>query len=334
MTRVSPAKFDNIPPNTYLVSKEEKKENFYKNESHIYKQGPFASINAGTHKFINDFITYFPKGFQGSKNSDFYEFLSLGMVPYFVGSIVMIALYGIVNKDIRIANQGASLANLKNVAAGTILYAFGKTIVPKISHTMIHAITGIPLDLKYINKVNELPEPGQSKGVVRKQYPGVYDSVQFYRTDLLAKDAELNHGDIYYHDDKIAKKAGFKDAHDASTNQIAGPKIRAVKARATALDNFAKYFAAACGVALGFQKAFSDFKVKEPKTWFNTIIEACKQLWKGHDRNIFTKHSGKAMVLLALLGTTLSWLIPVIGFKKNPETMKSKVNTEKEYEVC
>ena len=205
MPQVNSVNLDSIPKNSYLVSKEEKKEKYYKNESHIHKQGPFTSVKAGAHKLTNDFLTYFPKGFQGSKNSDFYEFLSLGMVPYALGSVMMVLLYGICKKQIPFGDRPAAVLTLKNVAAGTALYAAGKFIAPKLSNTMLHITTGIPLDLKYINKVNELPEPGQEKGVVRTQYPGVYDSVQFYRSDLLSKDAELNHGSIYYHDDKIAK---------------------------------------------------------------------------------------------------------------------------------
>ena len=333
MTQVNSIKYESIPKNTYLVSKDEKKEKFYKNESHIYKQGPLACVNTGAHKLYNDIVTYFPKGFKGSKNSDFYEFLSLGMVPYILGGAVMAGLYGICHRQISVENQEKALGVMKNAAAGVVLYAAGKAIAPKISHTILHATTGIPLDLKYINKVNELPEPGQEKGLVRKQYPGVYDSVQFYRSDLLSKDAEMNHGNVYYHDDKVAKKAGFKDAHDASTNQIAGYKIRGVKARATALDNFTKYIPATTGVALGFQKAFSEMK-SNPKTWGKTLKDACQQLWKGNDRNILTKHAGKALIIGSVIGTTLSWLIPTVAFKTNPDTMKSKVNTEKEYEVC
>ena len=334
MSQVNSVNLESIPKNTYLVSKDEKKEKFYKNESHIHKQGPLTGLKAGVHKLTNDIFTYFPKGFQGSKNSDFYEFLSLGMVPYILGSITMVALYGLCNKQLQLADKPFALGNIKNVGMGTALYALGRWITPKISHTMIHAITGIPLDLKYINKVNELPEAGREKGIVRTQYPGVYDSVQFYRSDLLSKDAELNHGNIYYHDDKIAKKAGFKDAHDASTNQIAGPKIRAVKARATAIENIAKYITAGTGVALGFQEAFSNLNLKQPKTWLKTFKEGFTQLWRGNDRSFLTKNAGKAMILMSILGTTLSWLVPAMGFKKNPETMKSKVNTEKEFEVC
>ena len=334
MPQVNSVNLESIPKNTYVVSKEEKKEKYYKNEPHIHKQGPLTGLKAGAHKFTNDFLTYFPKGFQGSKNSDFYEFLSLGMVPYALGSIVMVLLYGVSNKQLRLGDKPQAIMNIKNVAAGTALYALGRWVTPKLSHTMLHITTGIPLDLKYINKVNELPEPGQEKGLVRTQYPGVYDSVQFYRSDLLSKDADLNHGSIYYHDDKIAKKAGFKVAHDASTNQIAGPIIRGVKARATALENFAKYITAGTGVAMGFQKAFSEMKMNEPKTWLNTIKEAFLQLWNGTDRNAITKNAGKAMLILSGIGITLSWLIPTIGFKRNPDTMKSKVDTNKDYEVC
>ncbi|MBQ8636217.1 hypothetical protein IJ425_08715 [bacterium] len=333
MQQITSSSVDNLPKIGYLVSSEEKKEKFYKNESHIHKQGPLSGVKAGAHKLSNDFLTYFPKGFAGSKNSDFYEYLSLGMVPNIVGSAMLMGTYGLANHLFNNADKKYAGFTFKNAAAGVILYAAGKWAYQKLARTGIKASTGIDLDMRYVKKVNELPEPGQEKGLVRTQYPGVYDSVQFYRSDLLAKDAEMNHNDVYYHDDKITKKAGFKDKLHAP-NQTASDKIRKVKARTTALENIGKYIVAATGVALGFQESFKNVKLKQPKTILTALKDGAVQLWKGTNRNIFTKHAGKAMVIASAAATVLTWLIPTIGFKHNSNTIKTKVDTKKEYEVC
>ena len=335
---------DNLPKVGYYVSHNEKKEKFYQTESHIHKQNALSGVKAGAHKLTNDIFTYFPKGFAGSKNSDFYEFLSLGMIPYAVGSAMLIALYSATNSKFSPQHAAAAGKVAKTMGAGVVLYGLGKWLSQKIAHKGIKASTGIDLDMLYINKINELPEPGQEKGIVRTQYPGVFASVDFYRKDLLAKDSELNHGDIYAYDDKIAKKAGFKKELNAP-NQTIGPKIREVKARATAMENISKYVMAATGVAMGAQKSFENIKMinpfKNPKeipSMFRSMLTAVKdgavQLWKGTDKNVLTRYGGKALIIGSAVTTLLTWLVPTIGFKTNPNTMKSKVDTTKEYEVC
>lgn len=332
MQQVNRLSVENLPPKGYYVSNDEKKEKFYKNESHIHKQGPLSGVKAGAHKLSNDFLTYFPKGFAGSKNSDFYEFLSLGMVPYVVGSATLIALYTAANGAFNMKDAAAGSKIGKSMAAGVVLYGIGKWCSQKLAHMGIHAMTGVNLDQLYINKKNELPEPGQEKGLVRTQYPGVYSSTEFPRIDLTAKDSEMNKGDIYAHDDEIAKKAGFKDKL-AAPNQVVGEKVKQLKARTTALENIGKYIVAATGVALGSQKAFENIQLKQPKTIVTALTEGAKQLWKGTDKNAITKHFGKVLAIGSLVSTALTCLIPVIGFKTNPNTMKSKVDAKKEYEV-
>lgn len=359
MQQIKGPSVDNLPKTGYYVSNEEKKEQFYQNETHIHKQNALSGIKAGAHKLTNDIFTYFPKGFQGSKNSDFYEYLSLGMVPYLVGSAMMYSLYKGANGFFKFSDKAAANAVANKMGAGIVLYGIGKWASKKLSHSLINASTGVNLDMRYLNKVNEVPERGQEKGFVRTQYPGVFDSVNFYRSDLLDKDSELNHGNIYWYNDKIAKKAGFKEQLNAP-NQTMGPKIRELKARTTALENVTKYIAAACGVALGAQRTFGDLKLE--KVFVNEIfnfkdivkiksfnlkafagnlkgiggafIESFSQLWKGSQRNVITKHYGKALILASAAGALLTWLIPTIGFKTNPNPIKAKVDTKKEHEVC
>lgn len=345
MQQITGPSVDKLPKVGYWVSKEEKKENFYKTESHIHKQGALSGVKAGAHKLTNNILTYFPKGFAGSKNSDFYEFLSLGMIPYIAGSATLIALYGLTRGKMNAMDASGAGKAFKNAAAGVLLYGVGKYLSPKLAHKGIKHSTGVDLDMLYINKVNELPENGQEQGLVRTQYPGVFSSVDFYRKDLLEKDSELNHGDIYAYNDKIAKKAGFKEKLNAP-NQTMGNKIRELKARTTALENISKYIAAACGVALGAQKAFGDMhfhSIKEKgasailgnaKTILHSLKEAAIQLWQGTNKNIFTKHAGKAMIIATVASTLATWLIPSKNFKTNPDTMKARVDESREFEVC
>ncbi len=342
MQQIKNINIENPVNKGYTVDKEGQKENYYKTESHLYKQDMFSGIKAGAHKLTNDVFTYFPKGFSGSKNFNFYEYLSMGMVPYILGSATLIALSKAANKCFNI--QDAKFANdaAKTMGAGVILYGLGKWASKKISRTLINASTGVDLGMTYINKSVEIPENGRKEGIIRTQYPGVYDSIEFYRNDLLKRDAQLNHENIFYYDDKVAKKAGYGDRLN-SPEGVTADKIRRLKSRAGALENIGQYIAAATGVALGAQKSFQDlhffkgFNLKAIKGTMFSVVNALKngvkQLWAGTDRNIFTKHYGKAMLVATVAATLLDWIIPTIAFKHKPNTMKSKIDDTKECEV-
>lgn len=333
MQQISSPSVENLPKIGYFVNNEGKKEKYYKNESHIPKQDLFLGVKAETHKLYNDIFTYFPKAFAGSKNSDFYEYLSLGKVPNLIGSATLIALPLAANRFFNAKDASFAGINGKKAAAGVVLYAIGKWAYQKLARAAIKSSTSIDLDMRYVNKKNELPELGQDKGFVRTQYPGVYDSVQFYRSDLLTKDGEMNHNNAYHYDDKVTKKAGFKDKLNAS-NQTASEKIRGVKARTTALENIGKYIVAATGVLYGFQEAFENVNLKQPRSILTALKDGAIQLWKGTNRNILTKHFGKAMVIASAAATALTWLIPTIAFKNKPNTIKTQIDTKKEFEVC
>ena len=257
----------------------------------------------------------------------------MGMVPYVLGSIGLITMYQGANHLFKMSDSVHANKMSKRVGAGVVLYGLMKWLSPKISRRLVNATTGVDLDLKAIVKKEELPEPGKDKGVMRVEYHGVYDSAEFPRTDLLAKDGELNHNNVYYHDDKITKKMGY-EGHLNAANQVADSKRREVKVRETALENVSKYVAAATGVALGFQKSFEKISLKHPTSLLKSLQEGFVQLWQGNNRNVLTKHAGKAMILATVASMLATWLIPSKKFKEKPDTMKSKVDTNKEFEVC
>lgn len=335
MQQIQGTKLDNMPTGYYL-SKREKDEQFCKDESHIYDQTPLADVQVAAHKLSNDVLTYFPKAFQGSKNSDFYEFLSLGLFPYITGGLTMIAAYCFGKKSFN--NQDAHQAGMiaKNVAAGAGLYALGKYLSPKLSRTMIHASTTVNLDEYCLKKVNELPEKGQEKGEVRPQYPKWLDSVDFAWFQLKKKQGEMKHDNMYHYADKAVEKMGFKEKLNDST-QIADPAIRKLKTRATAMENITKYVVAATGVLIGWQQAFKDVSFEMPKSLKsfthqltvlpNAVKEGTKQLWKGSSW-------GKGMLIASAALTVLDWLVPSLAFKKRPDTIKTQLDPKKESEVC
>ena len=333
MQQVSNVNYENLPKIGYYASAKNKKEKIYKTEAHIPKQGPLTDLKVGAHKLYNDIFTYYPKGFRGSKNSNFYEYLSLGMVPYIVGSCMLIGLYGLATGKYNSFDKDKALKFAKRSGAGVVLYGIGKWLSKKVAHTGIHASTGINLDWKLLNKINEFPENGQEEGFVRIQYPGVFDSADFPRKDKTALWGELEHGNIYAYEDKILEKAGYKTKQNAP-NQTAWPLIREVKVRTTALENISKYVVAATGVALGFQKAFENIKLKDPSSILKALKDGIKQLWNGKDRSFITKHYGKALLGASVIATLLTWLIPTHYFKSKPDTMKAKVDTKKEFEVA
>lgn len=344
--------YDNFSDTGYFSSKPMRVEKHNKEESHLIKQTPLTVLRTDLHHLNSDIFTYFPKAFAGSKNSDFHEFLSLGMVPYLVGTATMIACYGF-GKGKANANSAKFIGQaMTSTAAGAVLYGLCKRFSKRITRALINASTNVNLDERYIKKVDEIPENGRS-GVVRWQYPEVYGSVEFPRIDLKEADGDLNHNDKNYHSDKIAKKLGYKEKL-ASAGQLTDKKAREVKTRATALENILGYVPAALGVAIGSQKGFANLslskvfnfnpKLNLPFVNFKTLgsnitniaiafKDSCKQLWQGNSRNALTKNFGKALAVGTLASMLLTWLIPVIAFKKKDDTMKSKIDTKKEFEV-
>ena len=52
----------------------------------------------GYDKFTNALTLYPAKGLKGSKNANFYEFLTMGTVPYVIGSLMLMSVFNSANK--------------------------------------------------------------------------------------------------------------------------------------------------------------------------------------------------------------------------------------------
>ena len=88
----SASQLDKIPKNSYVVVEKD-----YDNEDHIIKKRPTTGARIVADKLVNDVFSYTKKGMRGSKNSNFYEFLSLGLVPNLIGSTMLILISNALN---------------------------------------------------------------------------------------------------------------------------------------------------------------------------------------------------------------------------------------------
>jgi hypothetical protein len=284
-------------------------------------------------KTLNALTEYPAKGLKGDVNSDFYEFLSMGIIPYLVGSGMFIAMFNLLNKHL---TPKASL-NGKKMGLGVFLYGIGKTLSNDLVTRPVAMATGVDVELPYRNIYCTLPtKPGAEADIDHKhQQRKVYDSIEFFRKDLIAKNPE--YGKAYY--DKIAHKLGLGDSNNDSVTEVT-PIIQSIVSSTKTAKSLSSYSWAALGVCVAVQNCWQDFfkavsergkyiakpdesffsraggklvntaknTVNLTKTFGKTFLKACKTLWTGEDiKGRFRKHAGKIGILLTTaltIGTT------------------------------
>ena len=77
-------------------------------------------------KLTKAFTTYPAKGLKGDKNANFYEFLTMGTVPYLVGSAALMAVFNLANKYFTPFAQSKAGSIGKKMALGVAMYGIAK----------------------------------------------------------------------------------------------------------------------------------------------------------------------------------------------------------------
>ena len=277
-----------------------------------------------TDKTMNAIIEYPYKGLKGDVNSDFYEFLSMGIIPYLAGSAMFMLMFNLLNKHL---TPKAAL-NGKKMGLGVVLYGLGKTLSNDLVTRPVYWSTGVDVELPYKNIYCTLPtKPGAEADVDHKhQQRKVYDSIEFFRKDLIAKHPD--YGVPYY--DGIAKKIGLGDNLNDSVTETT-PIIQSIVASTKTAKSLSSYAWAAAGVCVAAQDCWADFfkafserpkyfakdgegffsrfggklvntgknTYNLTKTFGKTFGRACKSLWTSGipGSKGFMKHAGKAWLL-------------------------------------
>ena len=305
-------------------------------ESEILPNTLNTRIAQKTDKTMSAIVEYPFKGFRGDVNSDFYEFLSMGIIPYLVGSAMFMTMFNLLNKHL---TPKAAL-NGKKMGLGVVLYGLGKTLSNDLVTRPVAWSTGVDVELPYKNIYCTLPtKPGAEADIDHKhQQRKVYDSIEFFRKDLIAKNPEYGDNGVEYYNG-IAKKLGLGENLNDSVTETT-PIIQSIVSSTKTAKSLSSYAWAGVGVGLAVQNCWADFfkafsdrpkyitKSNEgffskmggklantgkntwnlTKTFGKTFGRACKTYWNGEKGTSgFMKHAGKAWLLLTTaitLGTT------------------------------
>lgn len=344
----SPVQNINLQNNKQAVKKQKQHES----SDVLLSYNPIASLGRATENVINAFTIYPAKGITGNRNSDFYEFLTMGMVPYTIGSLMLISVFNSASKHFSTFSKSKASKIGKKIAFGVLFYGLFKEISKTFISMPLFLKTGININQPYKRVIHELPEHKLDTHVINHQNHKVYESVDFPRWDLLYSDSKKggDNRNTYY--DKIAKKMGLGEKLNDS-DQEAKPHIREALVKARTVQTLSSYLWAAVGVALAVQtpverflnykvhRTWNDFNFKEfLRDTKNILKESVKELYTGVEKGMYRKGpavAGKLLIFGAILSTVLGNIVILTnGNKQNKKNIPatSLIDRSKETVVC
>ena len=336
--------------NVAYKAKSEKKET--EPESRILPNTLGTRIKQSYQKTTNAFLQYPVKGLKGDVNSDFYEFITMGIVPYLIGSGMFMAMFNLL-KDLNPRSQVLAGINGKKMALGVVMWGLFKSLSKDLVTRPVAWATGVDIELPIEHVAYPLPkEAGERANIIPQiQQRKVYDSREFFRKDLIQKDI----GKEYY--DNIAEKIGLgKDLNDSVTETT--PIIQSIVSTTKTAKTLSTYAWAAVGVGLAAQDSWKEFftaisnrkrHVAKPKEGFGEKMaqrmknagvnfknisksfvrsfgKAFKSLWSGAEGTEgFMKHAGKAWLILTGLLTVGSTANVIIRARKNAKLANENI---------
>ena len=322
---IKPVNFSN---NIKFKAQAEEKKEEAPVESRLLPNTLNTRVRQKFQKTTNAFLQYPVKGLKGDVNSDFYEFLSMGIIPYLVGSGMFMLMFNLLH-DLKPKSQKIAGLNGKNMALGVVMYGLGKTLSNDLVTRPVYWGTGVDTELPIEHVYYPLPKnSGESANIEPQiQQRKVYDSVEFFRKDLIQSDPK--YGVKYY--DNIAKKLNMGDNLNDSVTETT-PIIQGIVSSTKTAKSLASYAWAGTAVMLAVQDSWSNFfdaisnrkrHIAKPNEGFGTKIsarmknagenfvdisktfgksftQACKTLWTGKEGTTgFMKHAGKAWLLFS-----------------------------------
>jgi len=341
--------------NSDLKEKTELKPNTLKNK-----------VMSGYQKTTSAFTEYPAKGLMGSKKSNFYEFLSMGIVPFLVGSATFMAVFNGASK--LFDNPGTKAASPKGgrLALGVVFFAIAKSLSKSLISTPVKMATGIDTEMSYERHVYSDPKLNLKHPVHEYEQHKVMESHDFPRYDMMyGKKVGKPHNYLF---DKIAKKNGLGDDLPASDTEVK-PLIKDVISRSSTAKSISSYLWAAVGVTLAAQTPWNNFfRAASKSNWekykpaadtnfvgkiagraANTakniwritgsfgrnLVKASKELYNGPEfEKGFNKHAGKILLATAALSSILGAANTIYGAKtavgqhKNVFDKKEKVTVQ------
>ena len=290
-------------------------------------------------KLVKAFTEYPAKGLQGSKNANFYEFLTMGTVPYLVGSASMMAVFNLVRKFFNVADSAAAGKLGNRMCLGVAAYGILKTLSKKLIETPVRMKYGIDVNLPYKKVVNELPEDRNKDKLVTHEYHKVFESVDFPRWDLLYGNKNFGEERNAYFQ-KIAKNFGYDENELDYSDQKMKTKIKETVVKTRLFSTLTSYLWAAVGVGLAMQKPWENMKFLKNKNFIrdfgSNLVKSCKQMIS-KEPGVPNK-AGRALVGLAAGMTLIGNFFTLTDFNKDKgskiQASTSLIDDSKEKVIC
>jgi len=269
----------------------------------------------------------------------------MGMVPYLIGSGMLIALFNAATKYFEPSQARFASKTGRGMALGVIFYGIMKNLSKKFIETPIYLKTGVDINMPYKDMKAQLPEnPNMKNNKVKLiEHHKVFESVDFPRWDLLydiRKDRPRN----YYYD-KVAKKMGLgKNLVDS--DQEVKPKLKEMIIKTRTWSTISSYLWAGLGVALAVQDGWDEafpigrdkvklFSKEFAENFYNGFKRSCKELWEGGvNKDLSKAIAGKLYVGLTAAATL--WGITNASFNffgKHSDLIDGRIDYEKDYTV-
>ena len=296
----------------------------------LLSNNPVTNLRIGMDKLTNAFTLYPAKGLKGSRNANFYEFLTMGTVPYLIGSATLMAVFNLANKYFSAFDRTQASKIGQKMALGVLFYGILKNASKQLISRPVNMLTGVDTDRPYAKVIYELPDNINDTDITSIEYHKVFESVEFPRWDLLYGD-ETKGQKRNFRYDKIAKKLNMGENLNDS-DQETKPRIKEIIVKSNLAKSISSYMWAATGVALAFQKPWEEyfnamtFKFwktqefgKSLKIFGKSFVRSAKALYKGEGSGI-TKHAGKILLGAAALSSVLGVVNTVAGVKKAPKS--------------
>lgn len=307
---------NNLQRNSINFSANESKKDEHLEYTHdtLLKNNFITRTRIGIDKFSNALTLYPAKGLKGNKNANFYEFLTMGTVPYIAGSAMLMAVFNAANKYFAPFARSKAGPLGKKMALGVLFYGIAKEASKTLINTPVKMMTGVDPELPYAKVIYELPDDVNDTDITSIEYHKVFESVEFPRWDLLYGDEAKGKRRNYYYD-KVAKKLGMGSNLNDSDQEVK-PRIKEIIIKSNIAKNISSYLWAGVGVGLAFQKPWEDFfnvatlKFWKPdkfklsaKSFRRSLVDSAQAFYKGENGKY--KHAGKVMLFTALASSIL-----------------------------
>lgn len=329
---------------SFSASEQQEKKLGYSHDT-LLKNNFMTRSRIGFDKFTNALTIYPTKGITGNKNSNFYEFLTMGTIPYIAGSAMLMGVFNLANKHFSPFDKKKADVIGKKMALGVLFYGIAKNIAESFVTTPVKHLTGVDTELPYAKVNYELPDSVDDTDVVSIEYHKVYESIEFPRWDLLYGDDKKGEARNQYYD-KIAKKLGVGENLNDSDQEVK-PLIREVVVKTNMAKTISSYLWAATAVGFAMQQPWEGFMDGASlKFWKKGVLdrtctsfvkaakESAKLFYNGEGKGL-KKHGGKVMLGLAAL-STVAGVLNAVNITKKPDKLSASdviIPTEK-YEVC